>query len=418
MCIRDSVTTGNFTAWNNGWIYRNDGVDIEPCVDPINSNGYNVGWTEKGEWLQYEVNVETEAVYDLNIRYATAGTDGEFKMSIDGADISPNIFVPVSGGWQSWTTFTIPNILLSPSDKKLRYHVNGDGPNLSSFEFVEVGPSTSILTDFVSAATLNENTVQLNLNKPLLGPLPSVPAGFSIYVDGSTKFITNVELDPNNSRIVYLTVDYTFKTGETIQISHDSDLIFATDGTPLEDFFFKPVLNTILNVNTIPGRIEAENFYAQSGMVLENTTDVGGGQNIGFLDVGDYANYRVNVTQTGPLTVTYRTASDGHVGELELQRLEDNGDITTLHTVSFPSTGGWQTWGETTSSIYFNEGQYNLRIAITQPQFNLNWIEFSTVTSTEELEAFAQLDVFPNPCLLYTSPSPRDATLSRMPSSA
>ena len=24
----------------------------------------------------------------------------------------------------------------------------------------------------------------------------------------------------------------------------------------------------------------------------------------------------------------------------------------------------------------------------------------------------------PNPCLLYTSPSPRDATLSRMPSSA
>ena len=80
-----------------------------------------------------------------------------------------------------------------------------------------------------------------------------------------------------------------------------------------------------------------------------------------------------------------------------MQRLEDNGDITTLHTVSFPSTGGWQTWGETTSSIYFNEGQYNLRIAITQPQFNLNWIEFSTVTSTEELEAFAQLDVFPNP---------------------
>ena len=29
----------------------------------------------------------------------------------------------------------------------------------------------------------------------------------------------------------------------------------------------------------------------------------------------------------------------------------------------------------------------------------------------------AGLDL-PNPCLLYTSPSPRDATLSRMPSSA
>jgi len=95
------VSTSNFTAWNNGWIYRNDGVDIEPCNDPINSNGYNVGWGEAGEWMQYEVNIANEAAYDLKIRYATAGTDGEFNLSIDGADITPNIFAPVTGGWQS-----------------------------------------------------------------------------------------------------------------------------------------------------------------------------------------------------------------------------------------------------------------------------------------------------------------------------
>ena len=29
-----------------------------------------------------------------------------------------------------------------------------------------------------------------------------------------------------------------------------------------------------------------------------------------------------------------------------------------------------------------------------------------------------RVDVYGSPCLLYTSPSPRDATLSRMPSSA
>ena len=33
-------------------------------------------------------------------------------------------------------------------------------------------------------------------------------------------------------------------------------------------------------------------------------------------------------------------------------------------------------------------------------------------------ENAASMPVFPSPCLLYTSPSPRDATLSRMPSSA
>ena len=30
----------------------------------------------------------------------------------------------------------------------------------------------------------------------------------------------------------------------------------------------------------------------------------------------------------------------------------------------------------------------------------------------------AEINTIPYPCLLYTSPSPRDATLSRMPSSA
>ena len=40
--------------------------------------------------------------------------------------------------------------------------------------------------------------------------------------------------------------------------------------------------------------------------------------------------------------------------------------------------------------------------------------------SLEKLLRLAELDclVITSPCLLYTSPSPRDATLSRMPSSA
>jgi hypothetical protein len=32
-------------VWNNGWSYRNDGVDIEKCSDQI-TNGFNVGWIE------------------------------------------------------------------------------------------------------------------------------------------------------------------------------------------------------------------------------------------------------------------------------------------------------------------------------------------------------------------------------------
>ena len=65
------VSTGNFTSWNNGWAYRNDGVDIEPCNENVNSNGFNVGWTAQEEWLNYTVEVGTAGLYDIDMRVAS-----------------------------------------------------------------------------------------------------------------------------------------------------------------------------------------------------------------------------------------------------------------------------------------------------------------------------------------------------------
>ena len=42
----------------------------------------------------------------------------------------------------------------------------------------------------------------------------------------------------------------------------------------------------------------------------------------------------------------------------------------------------------------------------------------SQLTLTEAPGGTVPVEVYPSSCLLYTSPSPRDATLSRMPSSA
>ena len=42
-------SSGSFVAWNRGWRYRNDGVDIEDNNDNTNSNGYHLGFVDKGE---------------------------------------------------------------------------------------------------------------------------------------------------------------------------------------------------------------------------------------------------------------------------------------------------------------------------------------------------------------------------------
>jgi len=57
---------------------------------------------------------------------------------------------------------------------------------------------------------------------------------------------------------------------------------------------------------------------------LEDTSDFGGGQNVGYLDNGDYMDYNITVDQAG---------------QLELQLLGANGGVSTLHKVDFAATG-------------------------------------------------------------------------------
>ena len=52
-----NVSTGEYTSWNDGWAYRNDGVDIHKSTNAVNSNGYHVGNVMKGEWINYTVNI-------------------------------------------------------------------------------------------------------------------------------------------------------------------------------------------------------------------------------------------------------------------------------------------------------------------------------------------------------------------------
>ncbi|MEL0068601.1 MAG: glycoside hydrolase family 3 N-terminal domain-containing protein [Gammaproteobacteria bacterium] len=127
------------------------------------------------------------------------------------------------------------------------------------------------------------------------------------------------------------------------------------------------------NVFSIPGaRIEAENYSAMSGIQIENTSDVGGGQNIGFVDVGDWLEYELDVTEAGTYEIQYRLASlPGSSGFTTTI----NG--TSVHTQAAQSTGGWQNWTTATQTVTLSTGRQTMRLDAIGREWNLNWIEFS-----------------------------------------
>jgi GH35 family endo-1,4-beta-xylanase len=119
-----------------GSTFRNDEVDVEETQDV--GGGYNVGYILRGEWLEYTVNVAASGTYDLDVRVAADGTNKSFHIEMDGVDVTGPINVPNTGGWQTWQTVTLNDIVLAGGEHSMRIVFDSDYMNLNYVEFRDV----------------------------------------------------------------------------------------------------------------------------------------------------------------------------------------------------------------------------------------------------------------------------------------
>lgn len=130
-----------------------------------------------------------------------------------------------------------------------------------------------------------------------------------------------------------------------------------------------------------PIRIEAESFSAMSGIQAQPTTDIGGGQNLGYMDANDWMAYK-NITITAPVAgsykITYRLASPGGGGSFALKNAETN---VVYDTVNVADTGGWQTWKSVERIVNLPAGTHSFLISVVArgKGFNLNWFDVQSV---------------------------------------
>nr|BAX64261.1 cellulase [Simiduia sp. TM-2] len=125
-------------------------------------------------------------------------------------------------------------------------------------------------------------------------------------------------------------------------------------------------------------KLQAENYSAMQGVKTEVTSDVGGGENVGWIDAGDWMRYAVNLPSSGQYDVSFRLASTQAGASF---RLEKSSNHQVLDTVTVPNTGGWQNWQTVTRTMSLSAGQQDLTIAVAKGPFNINWIEFKPKTT-------------------------------------
>ena len=390
------INTDNFQAWNQGWQYRNDGVDIENSSD-TDGNGYQVGFTSEDEWLIFTVEIQESGFYNMVSRYASTSS-GIFSMELDGIPIADNIILYNTGSYSNFVNKLTQGIFLPQGTFKLKMKMVTGGYNLSTVNF-DISDEIPEFSIEYAEAQEDLSTILLLLNQPLDTDQVIDASHFGVFINSEEVSISDIEISEENPQVIYISLDdeYNFLDDISVSFYQESELesIFSEFLIPFSQF---PVYNNVSERIIIPGLVEAEDYIYQEGLSTEETTDINGGFNIGYTDTGDFADYLVLVTETGDYDINFRAASENQSGSILLQ-LIDGSNIQNLTQISLPITGGWQTWETVSANTNLTEGSYKLRLKVIQSGFNLNWIEFDFTENSMGLDdnEMKGLRLFPNP---------------------
>jgi len=395
-----SLSTDQYEAWNRGWAYRNDGVDIQENSDTNNSNGLHLSFIEKDEWVNYTVNVLESGFYNIDLRYATTQSGGQIKYLIDGNDISEQITLSNTGGWNNFTNHSTNNIFIGEGVQTFQILVTGTiGFNMSSLNFSISNDPIPAMQAMSAITVADERSVNLALNHPLPAQTIDV-SSFEFLVNEEVYNIESIEIDPSNSLVLIITLSDYLHYQDNIKINHTGGVINSDYNSVLGALIDFPVENNLEERFYIPGLIQAESFTNQSGLVTENTTDTGGGLNIGYTDLNDYAEYPVFISQSGIYDLNLRVAAQWQSGQIEISLIE-NGTSEILGLFNLPVTGGWQSWVTSSNEVDLVAGVYTLKVRVAQPGFNFNWMELlysDSNLSTNIVEVIKPyISLYPNP---------------------
>ena len=120
--------------------------------------------------------------------------------------------------------------------------------------------------------------------------------------------------------------------------------------------------------------VQAEAFTAMNGVQTETTTDTNGGQNVAYIDAGDWMAYaNITIPTTGSYRIEYRVASPSG----SLLSADLNAGSIQLGNVAIPATGGWQNWTTVNHTVTLNAGTYSFGVFAQQAGWNFNWFRIT-----------------------------------------
>jgi hypothetical protein len=136
--------------------YRNGNIAIETTTDTP-GGGYNVGWMQSGEWLEW-TNVPLNGTPHFVMRVATPNSGIKAHFVIDGV-VESSQTLPVTGGWQTYTNMDFGSYgTYSQSYHDVRLVFDNGGENINWWEITTPGTNGPTFSSgtFTSDAILSQ----------------------------------------------------------------------------------------------------------------------------------------------------------------------------------------------------------------------------------------------------------------------
>jgi hypothetical protein len=398
----EGISYHDLEAVNLGGAYRTtEGVDVED-----GNGGKIVSHTVTGEWLEYTVNVQKRATYNLEFTLASAAAGNSFQVVLDEKVIA-TVDVPVTGDLQTWQVMSLTTPALDAGVQHLKILFTSSGFNIDklNFSLANIAPEVSLASPLNGAIVTLPEMVDFNVTaSDEDGTLTSVEFydGLDkIGEDDSAPYAWSWQGTVGQHKLSAVAIDDEgLSTTESVNVRISP----STVQTPFHG-----------TASEIPGKIEAEDLDMGAGGIacfdltagnikgqyrsdteadIEVCTDEGGGFNLADIQNSEWVEYTVHVADAGKYDFDFRVAT-----QMSGQKFKVALNGQAVGSIAVPNTGTWQTWKTVTlPKVLMPAGEVVLRLTFESEYFNLNYINVrkSVVTDIME-EEIPEAVLYPNP---------------------
>ncbi|MDW7691179.1 carbohydrate-binding protein [Flammeovirgaceae bacterium SG7u.111] len=309
-------------------------------------NLYNSGGWHNWETASGDITGEVTGVHDVYFIYKTVSSanvcnSNWFEFSEFGLEEPAEPYARIEAEGYDLVNGT-ETITTSDEDgeEEVATVQDGDWIMFSGFEFVDAGGIDA------RVASAEGATIEVRLG------------------DYAGELLSTIEVPNTGSATTWETI------GATMDIADgEYDIYLVFKGGAMSLNWFKATRKPI-EISTLT-RLEAEDYFSQSGIEVETTSDEEGDEQIGSVENGDHVSFDVNVLNAGIYKIAYRVSSElgGNIA------IQNEGEV--LGTATIPTTAG--TWETVISLVRLEAGIQTLEFEFNGGEgylFDLNWMEF------------------------------------------